>query len=185
MRAGSDPVRAVFLDRDGVINSDRDDYVKNVGELRIFPFAPVSIKRLNDAGWPVFVVSNQQGVAKGIIAEDDLAAMEHEISRQVADIGGKITKFYYCKHLAAAGCSCRKPKPGMILKAAQENGVNTAESVMVGDTAHDIAAGKSAGCRAVLVLTGKLTRAAAGNLPHRPDYVADNLSGAVDFILTL
>lgn len=184
MPAGSDSVRAVFLDRDGVINSDRDDYVKNVGELRIFPFAPSAIKRLNDAGWPVFVVSNQQGVAKGIIAENDLDAMEREISRQVEDAGGRITKFYYCKHLASDGCSCRKPEPGMILKAADEYGIDLAESVMVGDTAHDIAAGKSAGSRTVLALTGKLTRAEADNIPHRPDYVADNLSDAVDFILS-
>ncbi len=178
-------MRAVFLDRDGVINSDRDDYVKNVGELRVFPFAPGAIKRLNDAGWPVFVVSNQQGIAKGIIAEEDLAAMEREISRQVEEAGGRITKFYYCKHLATDGCSCRKPKPGMILKAADEYGINLAESIMVGDTAHDIAAGKSAGCRTLLVLTGKLTHAEVDILPDRPDYVADNLNDAVDYILSL
>ena len=177
-------MKAVFLDRDGVINSDRDDYVKNTGELKIYPFAPSAIKKLNNSGWAVFVVSNQQGIAKGIIKPSDLDAMEKEIAYQVDRIGGEIGEFFYCKHLASEGCSCRKPEPGMILRAAEKHGINLAESIMVGDTAHDIAAGKSAGCKTILVLTGKLMRSDVEKLTCKPNAVAENLSEAVDIILS-
>jgi D-glycero-D-manno-heptose 1,7-bisphosphate phosphatase len=176
-------VRAVFLDRDGVINSDRDDYVKNADELRIYPFAPEAVRRLTEAGWPVFVVSNQQGVAKGIISEVDLLAIEREIARRIEEAGGSIAAFYYCRHLASDGCSCRKPEPGLILRAVKEHGIDPEASVMVGDTERDIIAGKSAGCKTVLVLTGKLTRADAEHFCCRPDFVADTLTEAVEFIV--
>ena len=176
-------MRVVFLDRDGVINSDRDDYVKNTSELKIYPFVPPSVKRLNAAGWPVFVVSNQQGLANRIIADDDLMAMEREIAGQVEAAGGRITQFYYCRHFESDACSCRKPQPGLLLKAAEEHGIGLAESIMVGDTERDVAAGRAAGCRTILVLTGKLTRSDAEALQCQPDDIADNLSDAVDIIL--
>ena len=178
-------MKAVFLDRDGVINSDRDDYVKNPDELRIYPFAPEAIRRLGEAGWTVFVVSNQQGVAKGIIAEEDLLAMQREITRQVEDAGGRISGFYYCKHLESEHCACRKPQPGLILRAASEHGVDLGASIMVGDTQRDIDAGKSAGCRTVLVLTGKLTREDALHIASKPNFVADTLIEAADLIADL
>jgi len=178
-------VRAVFLDRDGVINSDRDDYVKNLDELRIYPFAPEALRRLTEAGWLVFVVSNQQGIAKGIVSEDDLMAIEREIARRVEEAGGKVTAFYYCRHLASDNCSCRKPQPGLLLKAAQEHGIDLEESVMVGDTERDLIAGKSAGCKTVLVLTGKLTREDGESLSCGPDFVADTLAEAAEFIVNL
>jgi D-glycero-D-manno-heptose 1,7-bisphosphate phosphatase len=175
-------LKAVFLDRDGVINADRDDYVKNTGELAIYPFAPEAIRRLSDAGWAVFVVSNQQGVAKGIIAESDLQAIEREIVRRVEAAGGRISGFYYCRHLASDNCSCRKPEPGLILQAAEQHGIDLSESVLVGDTERDVVAGKAAGCRTVLVLTGKFDRAAAERLASRPDFVADDLAEAAVYI---
>lgn len=177
-------MKAVFLDRDGVINQDRDDYVKNVGELIIYPYTPLSIRHLNDAGLPVFVVSNQQGVAKGLYTEQDVLGIQNEISRRVEDAGGKIGKFYYCMHLASDGCRCRKPEPGMLLAAAREHSVDLAESVMVGDTERDILAGKAAGCTTVLLLTGKLTREGAEKMKFPPDYVASNLAEAVEWIVS-
>ncbi len=175
-------MKAVFLDRDGVINADRDDYVKNIDELAIYPFAPQAIRRLNDAGWAVFVVSNQQGVAKGIIAESDLLAIEREITRRVEAIGGRISGFYYCRHLASDNCSCRKPEPGLILQAAAEHGIDLGESILVGDTERDIIAGKAAGCGTVLVLTGKLNRDSAERLATKPDFVADDLAEAAVYV---
>lgn len=176
--------RAVFLDRDGVINEDRDDYVKNVGELAVYPEAPGAISRLAAAGFEVIVVSNQQGVAKGIIAEDDLLAIQAEISRQVEAAGGAISAFYYCKHLASEGCSCRKPQPGMLLQAASERCIDLAHSFMIGDTSKDMMAGKSAGCATVLVTTGNVTRNDVRNLPCQPDYVADDIAGAAEYVLS-
>lgn len=175
-------MKAVFLDRDGVINADRDDYVKNTSELSVYPFAPAAIRELNGTGRQVFVVSNQQGVAKGLIAEADLLAIEREITRQVNAGGGKITAFYYCRHLASENCSCRKPQPGLILTAAAEHGIDLGESVVIGDSERDIIAGKSAGCGTILVLTGKLTRQDAQALSRRPDFVADTLAEAADFV---
>lgn len=175
-------MKAVFLDRDGVINADRDDYVKNTGELVVYPFAPAAIRALNDAGWLVVVVSNQQGHAKGIISEADLSAMESEIARQVEEAGGRIASFHYCKHLATDNCDCRKPQPGLILQAARQHRIDLKGSVMVGDTERDIIAGKAAGCRTILVLTGKLTREDAEHLSTKPNLVADDLADAVRLI---
>ncbi len=178
-------MRAVFLDRDGVINEDRDDYVKNVRELRVFPFAPDAVRRINEAGYAVVVVSNQQGVAKGLISEDDLRAMQDEINRRVESAGGRISAFYYCKHLASQGCECRKPQPGMLLTAAKDLGIDLSQSVMIGDTERDMLAGKSAGCGTILVLTGGLTAENAESMPCTPDFVADDLSKAADHLARL
>jgi D-glycero-D-manno-heptose 1,7-bisphosphate phosphatase len=177
--------RAVFLDRDGVINEDRDDYVKHVGELKVFAYVPEAIRRLNEAGYEVVVISNQQGVAKGLIAPEDLRRIEDEIERQVEAAGARIAAFYYCTHLAQEGCSCRKPQPGLILRAARERSIDLTGSVMVGDTEKDVLAGKSAGCRTVLLLTGAFTRADLSSLPCRPDFVADDLRGAADYVVAL
>lgn len=176
-------MKAAFLDRDGVINADRDDYVKNTSELVVYPFAPTAIRALNDAGWTVIVISNQQGTAKGIISEEDLRAIESEIVRQVEGVGARIAAFYYCKHLAAENCGCRKPQPGLILRAAKEHRIDLKQSVMVGDTERDVAAGKAAGCQTVLVLTGKLSREEAESLAARPDFVAGNLAEAADLLI--
>ncbi|MCX8052449.1 MAG: HAD family hydrolase [Armatimonadetes bacterium] len=177
--------KAVFLDRDGVINEDRDDYVKNLGELRVFPYAPKAIRRLNEAGYEVIVVSNQQGVAKGLISKPDLLAIQDEITRLVELAGGKIHGFYYCTHLAKENCACRKPKPGLILQAAQEQNIELKNSFMVGDTEKDVVAGKSAGCKTMLVLTGSLTQEQVAKLPCQPDFTARDLAEAADYITNL
>ena len=175
--------KAVFLDRDGVINRDRDDYVKSLADLEVFPYAADSIRRLNEAGFEVIVVSNQQAVAKGLMSQEDLLAIQDEITRQVTSAGGRIAGFHYCTHHAQDGCSCRKPEPGLILRAAKEHGIELAASVMIGDTEKDVLAGKSAGCRTVLVLTGLLTREQVANLPCKPDFVARDLSEAADYVI--
>lgn len=176
-------LKAVFLDRDGVINEDRDDYVKSTNELKIFPYVPESIYRLNEAGYEVVIISNQQAIAKKIISEAGLQAMQDEISSSVSEAGGKIARFYYCKHLADDGCSCRKPKPGLLQIAARENGIELSETFMIGDAERDIIAGKAAGCKTILVLSGKLTQADAANLTNRPDHIAGNLAEAVNWLL--
>lgn len=176
-------MKAAFLDRDGVINADRDDYVKNTSELEIYRFVPAAIRALNDAGYLVVVVSNQQGTAKGIISETDLCEMEREIRDRVESVGARISGFYYCKHLATDNCDCRKPQPGLILQAAREHGIDLSESTMVGDSERDIIAGKTAGCRTILVLTGKLSREDVEQLSTKPDLVAENLAEAAALIV--
>jgi D-glycero-D-manno-heptose 1,7-bisphosphate phosphatase len=176
-------MRVVFLDRDGVINEDRDDYVKNLDELKIFSYTPDAIKKLNDAGFEVHVISNQQGIAKKLISEDDLMAMEREIKRRVEAVGGKISSFSYCRHFAADKCSCRKPNPGMILTKAGERGIDLNESYMIGDSEKDVIAGKRAGCKTILVTSGLFTRDDIARFENQPDYIADNLAQAVDHIV--
>ena len=176
---------AAFLDRDGVINHDRDDYVKSVDELVIYPWVAESVVRLNRAGYGVFVVSNQQGVAKGLISEDTLRAIQDEITRQVEAVDGSITAFYHCPHLSSSQCSCRKPRPGMLITAAREHGIDLARSVMIGDSEKDMKAGKAAGCHTVLVLTGFSTSEDAQRMSRRPDFVADNLLTASEYAVGL
>ncbi len=175
--------RAVFLDRDGVINEDRPDYVKSVAELKIFPFVPDCIYRLNSAGFRVYVISNQQCVAKGLVSEADLYAIEFEIVRLLVGCGGKIDGFYYCTHLATQGCNCRKPKPGLLLQAAHEHDLDLGNSFVIGDSEKDLAAGREAGCRTVLVLTGKVSAEDVPALSIKPDFVARDLTEAVEYIL--
>ncbi|MEN6356637.1 MAG: D-glycero-beta-D-manno-heptose 1,7-bisphosphate 7-phosphatase [Armatimonadota bacterium] len=178
-------MKVVFLDRDGVINEDRDDYVKNLDELKVFPFAPEAIKKLNDAGFEVHIISNQQGVAKGLIREDDLAAIQTEITRQVEAAGGRITSFSYCKHMASEKCACRKPNAGMLMAAASDYNIDLKKSFMIGDSEKDIGAGKAAGCRTILVLSGMNTVESAKKLACQPDYIANNLGDAVNYVIGL
>lgn len=182
-----DPLReraiAVFLDRDGVINEDRDDYVRSASQLKVFPDAPAAIRRLNEAGLRVFVVSNQQGVAKGLFTEQNLLDMRREIDRQVSAAGGEISDYYYCTHLDGTGCGCRKPDPGMLRLAADEHEIALDGSFMVGDSARDIAAGHAVGCRTILVLTGRLTRADADVMMPGPEFVAEGIGQAADYII--
>jgi D-glycero-D-manno-heptose 1,7-bisphosphate phosphatase len=176
-------MRAVFLDRDGVINEDRDDYVKNLNELIIFAQVPKVVRALNDAGYAVFVISNQQGVAKGIIAEMDLYRIQNRIAREVEAAGGKIAGFYYCTHFASDKCSCRKPQPGMILKAASEHDIDLGASFMIGDSEKDVIAGRAAGCRTVLVMTGHVGSKGSMDDGCDPDYVAQDLAEAAEWVL--
>ncbi len=175
--------RFVLLDRDGVINADRDDYVKNVGELVIFPWAPPAIARLCRAGFRIAVVSNQQGVGRGHVQEEDLQAIERAIRSAVVEAGGEIAAFRYCRHLSSDGCDCRKPKPGMILDLQREFALELSETFYVGDTWKDVVAAHAAGCRSLLVLTGHTRPEDVPSLPAQPEAVFPTLAEAVEFIL--
>ena len=177
--------QVVFLDRDGVINEDRDDYVKSVDELTVFSYAPEAIARLNDAGYIVAVVSNQQCIAKGLMKYEQLIDIQNEISKTVETAGGKITSFYYCTHLESANCSCRKPKTGMLEQACKEHHLEPNRGFIVGDNEKDIIAGRTMGCRTVLVLSGMAILETADAMTDPPDFVADNLESAVDWILSV
>lgn len=178
-----EPEIAVFLDRDGVINEDRHDYVRNTAQLKVFPNAPAAISRLNRAGLRVFVVSNQQGLAKGLFTWQDLRDIQREIDHRVRAAGGEISGYHYCPHLAETKCSCRKPEPGLLLRAAAEHGVQLQGSFMIGDSERDIAAGRAVGCRTILVLTGTLTRENAEAMIAGPEFVADGIAEAADYVI--
>jgi len=174
---------AVFLDRDGVINENREDYVKSLNELRFLPGAIRAIARLTSAGFRVIVVSNQQGVAKGVITRQALEEVERALTEELAAAGSKLAGAYYCPHLQEENCDCRKPRPGLMLRAASELGFDVADAIFVGDSHKDVEAGRNAGCRTILALSGKTAGDDVGGLPLQPDHVVADLAEAADLIV--
>ncbi len=141
--------RAVFLDRDGVINRKAPEgaYVTCWEEMLFFPGVAKAISLLREAGFRIIVVSNQRCVAKGLITADGVDALHRRMCDELAAAGAMIDAVYYCPHEKQPPCSCRKPSPGMLLSAASEHQVDLAVSWMIGDSEDDVQAGKNAGCK--------------------------------------
>ena len=153
---------AVFLDRDGTI-LDEDGYLGDPDGVRLLPGAGEAIHRFNRAGLLVIVVTNQSGIARGLLSEADLAAVHHRMEALLADAGARVDGSFHCPHHPELGppdlrraCDCRKPAPGMILRAIEEHGIDPSRSALIGDAERDLEAGRRAGVpRLVLVTTGK------------------------------
>jgi D-glycero-D-manno-heptose 1,7-bisphosphate phosphatase len=179
------PRPAVFLDRDGTI-AEEVGYLNHASRFRMFPFAAAAIRRLNEAGLPVIVVTNQSGVGRGYFPESLVQIVNELMTRQVAEAGAKIDAIYYCPHTSAENCQCRKPKTGMLDRAALEHSVDLQRSFVVGDRYGDIEVARNVRARSVLVRTGygegELAWHAA-KWPIQPDFVAEDLSQAADLIL--
>jgi D-glycero-D-manno-heptose 1,7-bisphosphate phosphatase len=170
--------RAVFLDRDGVINrrAPEGDYIVRWEEMVFLPAVTEAIQLLNRAGFLVIVVTNQRCVAKGLITAEDLKTLHRKMCRELALSGARIDKVYYCPHDFEPHCSCRKPEPGMLLEAAREYEIALSESWMIGDSESDIEAGRRAGCK-----TARITREKP--LSKNSDVLASSLYRAVFQIL--
>jgi D-glycero-D-manno-heptose 1,7-bisphosphate phosphatase len=151
--------RAVFIDRDGTINIEKE-YLFRTEEFEFIPGAPEAIRMLNVAGWLVIVVTNQSGVARGYYTEEDVHLLHRHVAAELEKAGARVDAWLYCPHHPsgrgsyALPCRCRKPLPGMLLEAAGRFDLDLESSVMIGDKLADIQAGSSAGCRSVLVRTG-------------------------------
>jgi D-glycero-D-manno-heptose 1,7-bisphosphate phosphatase len=147
--------RAVFLDRDGVINRKAADsgYVTRWEDFHFLPGVADAISLLDRAGWSVIVVSNQRCVAKGLLTIAELETIHRKMRDELAKSGAKLDGVYYCPHDEEPPCACRKPSPGMLLTVAQEHQIDLASSWMVGDSESDIEAGQRAGCRTVRIIT--------------------------------
>jgi D-glycero-D-manno-heptose 1,7-bisphosphate phosphatase len=147
--------KAVFLDRDGVINREpkEGEYITSWDDFRILPGVADGIALLNRAEYMVFVVTNQRCVAKGLLSVADLEKIHEQMSQALSRAGAKLDGIYYCPHDYEPSCDCRKPAPGMLLGAAQVHGIDLRSSWMVGDSETDIQAGKSAGCKTARVST--------------------------------
>ena len=176
-------MKVVFLDRDGVLNRDRADYVKNLQEFEMLRGAAEAVARLNRMGYRVVVVSNQAGVGKGLIPEEVLSQITEALHHAVQQAGGEIGAVYYCTHRPEDDCDCRKPRPRLILKACRALGIQPSECVFIGDAERDVKAAHAAGCGSVLVLTGFATEEDVEHFEAKPDYVADDLHDAVNWIL--
>ncbi len=151
----SNKTGAIFLDRDGVINENSADHVKNWEEFNFIPNALRTIRELTETELPIFVVTNQAAVNRGLMSVDALNEIHNRMLKAISDEGGKVTKVYYCPHAPNEECNCRKPKPGMLLQAAAEHNIDLNQSFMVGDAWTDIAAGREAGAHAILLMTGR------------------------------
>jgi len=182
--------RAVFLDRDGVLNDlvydveeGRSSSPVSARDLRVFPFVADSVKKLRDMGFLVIVISNQPGVAKRQFTRAELKRMSSKIAKELASEGTSLDGEYYCMHSPdglvkelRVTCDCRKPKPGLLLKAAKEMGVDLSRSYFVGDGLIDVEAGKKAGCKTILV--GHMTTFLSKMMEERkatPDYMVHTL----------
>jgi len=144
-------LRAVFLDRDGVILVNRPGYTRSVGEMQVIPGAIEAIVRLHRAGLPVAIVTNQSAIGRGLATRPDVDAVNARIADLVARAGGRIAHIAVCPHLPDAGCGCRKPLPGLILEAAVAMGVDPGTGAVVGDQMTDIEAARAVGADAYLV----------------------------------
>jgi D-glycero-D-manno-heptose 1,7-bisphosphate phosphatase len=180
--------RAVFIDRDGTI-SEEVGYVNHPSRYRVFPYAAEAIRTLNERGWLAILVTNQAGVARGYFAEELIGAVHGLLKMELEREGARLDAVYYCPHHPSVGeppyrfdCDCRKPKPGLIRRAATDFDIELSESWMVGDRYSDTELARNAGVRSAFVLSGygrgewEYQRAA---WKHAPDLVADNLLEAV------
>jgi histidinol-phosphate phosphatase family protein len=149
--------KAAFLDRDGVINrkAPEGQYVTRWADMEFLPGSREAIRLLNDAGFLVIVVSNQRCVAKGLITAEDLESMHVRMCREFHAAGANIDAVYYCPHDYQPPCDCRKPKPGMLLEAARAHDVQLGVSWMIGDSEHDVQAGRNAGCKTAQVVANE------------------------------
>ena len=184
--------RAVFLDRDGTINTEVG-YLNHPDQLELIPRSALAIKLLNEAGFKTVVITNQAGIAKGFLQEDLLPEIHQRLSLLLDKEGARLDGFYYCPHHPEASleqyridCQCRKPLPGMVLQAVRELDVDITRSYVIGDKSCDIALAHNVGAKAIMVLTGygpvelNRHREAQLALPH---FTAADLYDAVQLIL--
>jgi len=146
---------AIFLDRDGVINENSAEHIKSWDEFKFIPGALDSLRDLAETGRPIFVVTNQAAVNRGLMTQATLDDIHRRMIEIIESAGGRITKVYFCPHDGHEGCDCRKPGSGMLKQAAEEFGINLNQSFMVGDAWTDVAAGIGVGARSILLLTGR------------------------------
>lgn len=179
--------RAVFLDRDGVINEERPNYVKSWDEFTWIPGSKEALRRLHGDGFLTIVVTNQSAVGRGLMDVKGLEEIHSTMVSEIEEIGGGIDHIYFCPHPPDAECNCRKPKPGLLLKAEKELDINLSDSYMVTDTIKDVEMAKSLGCKTILVCTGRgkeeMLRRADWRM--KPDYILPDLASAVEVILNL
>ncbi len=174
--------KLVILDRDGVVNEDSDAYIKSVSEWLPIAGSLTAICRLKHAGYQVAVATNQSGIARGYFSLSELEAMHKKMSALLADQGCQLDALAFCPHGPDDGCDCRKPRPGLLRRIADELQANLAEAVVVGDSRRDLDAAVAVGARPVLVRTGKGRHTeAAGGLPPSV-MIFDALTDVVDWL---
>jgi D-glycero-D-manno-heptose 1,7-bisphosphate phosphatase len=178
-------VPLVILDRDGVVNEDSDAYIKSPEEWIPIPGSLEAIARLNHAGYRVVIATNQSGVARGLFSMAELDAIHQKLHSALARLGGQLDGIYFCPHGPDDGCSCRKPRPGLLHEIAARQGIELTGVPAIGDSLRDLEVARAVGATPILVRTGN-GRAAERQLPAewRPVPVYDDLAQAVQDLLT-
>ena len=182
--------RAVFLDRDGTIVEEAG-YLERLDRMVFYPYSVDAIRALNRAGFAVVVITNQAGIARGIVRESFVGEAHRHIAARVEAGGGRIDGFYYCPHYAtgtvkefARDCDCRKPQPGMLRKAAADLDLDLSQSFAVGDRWHDVGVATAVGARGILLRTGLGRREEASpQADVQPAAIVDDLAAAAAWIL--
>ena len=180
-------MKAIFIDKDGTLIRDVP-YNVDPQKIELYPETGEALRQWQNAGYRIIVISNQAGVARGYFDETALPAVETRLQELLNPFGVTLNGFYYCPHHPAGSvpayaiaCACRKPEPGMIIRAAREHGVDLSASWMIGDILNDVEAGNRAGCQTILIDNGNETEWLPG--PFRtPTYRAANLAQAADVI---
>jgi histidinol-phosphate phosphatase family protein len=177
--------QAIFLDRDGVINQNRSDYVKSWTEYVFLPDVFSSLKRVANSNYLIVIISNQSPIGRGIIQKEVVDEINARMQAEIERCDGRVDAIYYCPHAPEDNCECRKPRPGMFFRAAQELDIDLANSYFIGDALSDVQAAFNAGCRPIMVLTGRGAEQSMQLNNLRPGEivpVAQDLAAALDFI---
>jgi D-glycero-D-manno-heptose 1,7-bisphosphate phosphatase len=176
---------AVFLDRDGVIVENRSDYVKTWEEVQFLPAVLEALRRASRSAYAIVLVTNQSAVGRGIISLDEATEINERVVATIEEHGGRVDAWYLCPHHPDAACACRKPAPGMVLRAAEELGIDLTNSWLVGDALTDMKAAHAAGVQPIMVLTGEgMKQAERGADDGGGEYlVVADLEMALDHIL--
>ena len=193
--------QAIFIDRDGTL-IEEIGHLHRAEDIRIYPEAFEAVRKVNQRGTLAIVITNQSAIARGLLNEEELGHLHRSLQATFQREEARIDAFYYCPHHPEAGtgtytqeCTCRKPQPGMLLRAARELQLELATSYMIGDKLVDVEAGHRAGCQAVLIKTGygegelqlldegQASAPLSENSLQRPDHVAENVLRAIDWIM--
>ena len=178
-------MKAVFLDRDGTINHEEPNYLLDLKKLKIFEESFEAIQLLNYHGFKTIVVTNQSCVGRGFLEEQELQKINALLKQKLAERKAVLDSIYYCPHHPNDQCTCRKPKIGMFEQAVKDHAINLKKSFIIGDREFDIHAGKRAGCKTILVLTGagKQTQEFLQENSEQPDFIAPHILDAVRWII--
>jgi len=180
--------RVVFLDRDGVINHDSSNYIKNWSEFKFIPRSIEAIKELTLKGFNVIVITNQSVINRNMVSGKGLEYILTMMKNEVRSGGGLISDIFFCPHIPEDNCDCRKPKPGLLFQAQKAYSINLKDAVMIGDSVKDIECARNAGCgKAVLVKTGNGAKAEKTLEEKKiyPDHIAQDLYEAVQWVVDI
>lgn len=176
--------RAIFLDRDGTLNRDSANYITHLSEFVLFDFTVEALRKLQQLGFKLIVISNQSAIARGLTTRREVERIHSHLRETLAAAAVRIDAIYYCPHHPDEDCDCRKPATGNVELAIRDFKLDPRKSYFIGDAARDIETGARVGCRTILVKTG-ITRVepqAIERWPYRPDHIVENLREAAELV---